>query len=113
MANPRGTDKPWTSETAPRRGRKPGSINRSTLFRTNMELMAAAKNITPLDLCLGIQGDESLPLTIRKAAAETAIQYVHKAMPRDVVHSGELKLHQTFAQAVLGDGQQDDKGTSA
>lgn len=97
----------WTSATAPRQGGAPGRVRKSTLFRTNMELLAASKNISPLELCLGMLGDETLPLSLRKNAADTAIQYVHKSMPRAIEHSGELKLHQTFAQAVLRDGQDD------
>lgn len=100
MANPNPSKK-FTSETAPRQGGKAGRHFRSVLFRTNAELLAKQKGISPLELFLGMINDDTLPLEDRKAAADSAARYVHKAMPQAVEHSGTVRMRHTFAEAVL------------
>jgi len=51
------------------------------LIRTNAQLIAAAKGITPLEVLQGISGDQSLPIDIRRIAASEAAPYVHTKKP--------------------------------
>ena len=100
----------FTKETAPRQGGKPGRTYRSVMFRTNTELLAKQKGITPLEFYAGVLNDEDVPLDMRKDCADAAARYVHKPMPQAVEHSGTVRLRHTFAEAVASD---EDDGTQA
>jgi hypothetical protein len=92
----------FTPETAPRVGGKPGRKRKTTLIRTNAELLAKQQGVTPLEFYAGIYNDESIPLKIRKDCADSAAPYLHRKMPQAVEMSGSLKIVSTFADAVKG-----------
>lgn len=100
---PRIVGRPFTPETAPRVGGKPGRIARKTMLRLNIELMASAKGADAKEFMLGVLGDDTLPLDLRLQAARDVARYTHKAMPQAVEHSGTVRLRHTFAEAVQGD----------
>jgi hypothetical protein len=95
--------RPFTKETAPRTGGKPGRTQRKTRLRTNAELIAAGKDVTPLEVLQGFSADIELDEGLRITAANAAARYVHKPMPQAVEHSGTVRLRHTFAEAVLSD----------
>lgn len=74
-------------------------------MRANAELLAAAKDITPLDVLKGFAADVELDESLRITAATAAARYVHKAMPQAVEHSGTVRLHHTFAEAVSAEDE--------
>lgn len=76
------------------------------MFRTNAELLAKQKGITPLEFYAGVLNDEDMPLDMRKDCADAAARYVHKPMPQAVEHSGTVRMRHTFAEAVLGDDEE-------
>lgn len=92
----------WTKETAPRQGGKPGRTQRKTRLRTNAELIAAGKDVTPLEVLQGFSADVELDEGLRISAASAAARYVHRPMPQAVELSGTVKVVQTFADAVKG-----------
>lgn len=93
----------FTPETAPRAGGKPGRRRKTTLMRTNAELLAASKLMTPLEVLQGFANDELTDESLRITAAHAAARYVHRPMPQAVEHSGTVRLRHTFAEAVLSD----------
>jgi hypothetical protein len=100
--------RPFTKETAPRTGGKPGRTSRKKSLRTNAELIALGKQMTPLEVLQGFSADTELEEGLRITAANAAARYVHKPMPQAVEHSGTVRMRHTFAEAVLGD---DEDGT--
>lgn len=90
----------FTSETAPRQGGKPGRTHRKTRLRTNAELIAAGKEVTPLEVLQGFSADPELDEGLRITAASAAARYVHRPMPQAVELSGTVQLRRTFADAV-------------
>ena len=102
--------RPFTKETAPRTGGKPGRITRKRLMRENAELIALGKAISPLEVLSGFAADKELDDGLRINAATAAARYVHRPMPQAVEHSGTVRLRHTFAEAVLND---EDDGTPA
>lgn len=77
-------------------------------MRTNAELLAASKLMTPLEVLQGFANDEQTDEGLRITAANAAARYVHKPMPQSIEHSGTVRMRHTFAAAVLGE---DDEGT--
>jgi hypothetical protein len=106
----------FTSETAKKAAAKspqhqPGWKTKATIFRTNHELLAKQKGITPLELYAGMYNDESLPLELRKMAADAAAPYLHRKMPFAVIDlSQDQKVRKSFAAAVMAAVEQEDKG---
>ena len=72
--------KKFTSETAYRGGGKAGRTTKANMFRTNAEILARQKGITPLELFIGMTNNEELPLDLRKAAGDSAAKYLHRAL---------------------------------
>ena len=97
--------RPFTSENNPRAGGKPGRQRKTTIMRTNAELLAASKLMTPLEVLQGFANDELTDEGLRITAANAAARYVHKPMPQAVEHSGTVRLRHTFAEAVLGEDE--------
>ena len=95
--------RPFTKETAPRTGGKAGRTTRKKTLRTNAELIALSKQMTPLEVLQGFSADVELDEGLRITAANAAARYVHKPMPQAVEHSGTVRLRHTFAEAVLDD----------
>ena len=78
-------------------------------MRSNAELIAAAKEIEPLDVLKGFAADKELDDNLRITAANAAARYVHRPMPQAVELSGTLTLRRTFAAAV----QDQDEGADS
>jgi hypothetical protein len=74
-------------------------------MRTNAELLAASKLMTPLEVLQGFANDEQTDESLRITAANAAARYVHRPMPQAVELSGTVTLRRTFAAAV-----QDEEG---
>ena len=72
-------------------------------MRENAALIAAGKEIQPLDVLKGFAADTLLDVDLRITAATAAARYVHKPMPQAVEHSGTVRLRHTFAEAVQSD----------
>mgnify|MGYP001574477096 FL=1 len=94
----------FTSETAPRVGRRHGAKGKYIVLRKNADLIAAAKEITPLEVLQGFAGDATLDADMRLRAADCAAPYVHPKKPQSLELSGSLKLTSTFADAVKAGG---------
>ena len=94
----------FTSDTAPRTGRKLGAKGKYRTLRRNADLIAAAKNISPLEVMHGLAGDDTLDVDTRLRAADCAAPYVHAKQPQSLELSGSLKLTSTFADAVKAGG---------
>ena len=77
-------------------------------MRSNAELIAAGKDVAPLDVLKGFAADVQLDESLRITAATAAARYVHKPMPQAVEHSGTVRLRHTFAEAVSDDGEGSD-----
>lgn len=94
----------FTSETAPRVGRRFGAKGKYIVLRKNADLIAAAKEISPLEVLTGIAGDATLDIDTRSRAADCAAPYLHVKKPQAVDLNATIKLTSTFADAVKAGG---------
>lgn len=81
-----GAHRPFESGKQPKGGRPKGAKNKSTLFREQIEHFRAKaargeKLISPLELFNMVLNDETMKLTMRLRAAESAAPYQHSKLP--------------------------------
>lgn len=79
---------------------KKGWKTKARVLRENAELIAAANQMTPLQVLQGFANDELTDSVARINAASAAAPYVHRKLPQAVELSGDLTIRKTFAAAV-------------
>lgn len=56
------------------------------MLRKNVDLIAATKGITPLEVLHGVAADETCPVELRVKAAGDAAPYLHAKRPTTLVN---------------------------